>query len=351
MERLLEFNVSGFNYDIGLAIGRKFRREIRHYVRHNNHLLAEHWTGRLGNVQDVLDESLARTTRAFPRYVEELDGVAQGAGVPFRDIYALNYIELLEVDAPYSRKSETCSTVVAPRRGHYLVGHNEDWTAGQNDVYLLRARYPTGGGFMCLAYYGYLPGMSVGVNSHGMFHAINYLSPRDRRVGIPRTFITRAILDAPDFKTAVHIARSHYRSFGQSINLFRRNAFINIETSAKRAAIRRPRGVDLHTNHYLHPELIEMESPGHMQWTLTRYGIGRDYIAQRNGSVGRFGEGQIRELLGSRECAPFCFYCIPESRNEHVTLATTIFDTRRLDLRVIRGNPAGARGRLYKFDD
>ncbi len=342
MAKLIEFEVSGFNYDIGLAIGRAFRRQIRHYVRHNNRLLATHWTGRVGNLQDALDVSLARSTRAFPRYVEELDGVAQGAGVPFRDIYALNYIELLEIDAPYSRNAENCSTIVVPKNGHYQVGHNEDWTAGQNDVYVLRARYPTGGGFLALAYFGYLPGMSAGVNSHGLFHAINYLSPRDRRIGIPRTFITRAILDAPDFKTALHIARAHYRSFGQSINLFKHSRYVNIETSAKRVAVLRPRGVFLHTNHYLHPDMTEMESPGHMQWTLTRYGIGRDYIARRP----KFGERQICELLGSRESAPFCFYCIPgDARNDHATLATVLFDTRKLGLRVIRGNPALASAR------
>ncbi|OGH56795.1 MAG: hypothetical protein A3G34_14905 [Candidatus Lindowbacteria bacterium RIFCSPLOWO2_12_FULL_62_27] len=345
MGSLIEFEVSGFNYDIGLAIGRAFRREIRHYVRHNNAQLATHWTGRIGTVQEALDESLARSARAFPRYVEELDGVAQGAGVPFRDIYALNYIELLEIDAPYTRGSDNCSTVAVPCNSHYVVGHNEDWTSGQNDVYVLRARYPTGGGFLALAYFGYLPGMSVGLNSHGIFHAINYLSPRDRRVGIPRTFITRAILDAPDFKTAIHIARAHYRSFGQSINLFRYGQFVNIETSAKRVAFSRPRGVFLHTNHYLHPDLIDMESPGHMQWTLTRYGMGRDYIARHP----RFGARDIRRLLGSRDGAPFCFFCIPEPRNEHATLATAIFDTRRLALRVIRGNPARSRGRTYRL--
>jgi len=344
MNTLIEFDVTGFNYDIGLAIGRRFRREIRHYVRHNNKLLATNWTGRLGGLQEAIDGSLARSIRAFPRYVEELDGIAHGAGVPFRDIYALNYIELLEIDAPYSRKAENCSTVVVPRNHHYLVGHNEDWTAGQNDVYVLRARYPTGGGFLCLAYFGYLPGMSAGVNTHGLFHAINYLSPRDRRIGIPRTFITRAILDAPDFRTAIHIARAHYRSFGQSINLFKGGRFVNIETSAKRMALRRPRGVFLHTNHYLHPDLIDMESPGHMQWTLTRYGIGRDFISRRP----KFGDREIRSLLGSRESAPFCFFCIPgDPRNDHATLATVLFDTRKRAMRVIRGNPAKRPDRCY----
>ena len=344
MSALIEFEVSGFNYDIGLSIGRKFRREIRHYVRHNNRMLATHWTGRVGNLQDALDVSLARSIRAFPRYVEELDGMAHGAGVPFRDIYALNYIELLEIDAPYDRRSDNCSTVVVSKNSHYLVGHNEDWTSGQNDVYVLRARYPTGGGFLSLAYFGYLPGMSAGVNTHGMFHAINYLSPRDRRIGIPRTFITRAILDAPDFKTALHIARAHYRSFGQSINLFKHAGFLNIETSAKRVAIRRPRGTYLHTNHYLHADMLDMESPGHMQWTLTRYGIGRDYITRHP----KFGDHDIRELLGSRESAPFCFFCIPgDGRNEHATLATVMFDTRKMGINVIRGNPARRRGKWF----
>ncbi|MBI4178950.1 hypothetical protein HY522_05985 [bacterium] len=343
MKPVIEFEVSGFNYDVGLGIGRKFRREIRRFVALNNRALAAEWTGRVGTLQKALDESIARSTHAFPRYVEEIDGMAHGAGVPFRDMFALNYIELLEIDESIARGPGSCSTIAAPRSGHYLVGHNEDWSSGRNDVYVLRVRYPTGGGFLCLAYYGYLPGMSVGVNSHGLFHAINYLSPKDRRVGIPRTLITRAILDAPDFKSAVHIARSHYRSFGQSINLFKHARYLNVETSAKRVSLSRPRGVALHTNHYIHSDMLDMDSPGGLQWTLSRMGVGKDFIARNP----KFDERRIRKLLGSRAGAPFCFYCTPHPQNDHVTLATAVFDTRKLGLRISRANPSEARGKWF----
>jgi isopenicillin-N N-acyltransferase-like protein len=68
---------------------------------------------------------LPPTQEAFPDFLQELEGIAEGAQVPFEDIWALNcYQELLEIE----QRSHSCTSLaIGPNHtsnGHVFLAHN-----------------------------------------------------------------------------------------------------------------------------------------------------------------------------------------------------------------------------------
>lgn len=70
-------------------------------------------------------------SRAFPQYVEEMQGLAVGAGVELRSIWAINVLnELAALKKNATRHQDHCTDVYAVSSGGYgsgfSLGHNED---------------------------------------------------------------------------------------------------------------------------------------------------------------------------------------------------------------------------------
>jgi len=135
--------------------------------------------------------------------------------VPFPDLFRLNLTEL-------GTFAEKCTDVIFPfedgkRRG-ILLAHNEDWDPCRNDVFILKARLPRIQ-YVILAYDGFLPGLSAGCNSAGLCHSVNYVKPKDFRVGLPRIFPARHLVTSPRLDDVLVFLKNSHRAFGQAIHL------------------------------------------------------------------------------------------------------------------------------------
>lgn len=77
---------SGNHFDIGVALGRLSVEAICNVVPQIERVgvLHEAWAG-----TDHLRQMEAAARAAYPDYMREMDGIAQGAGVPFEDILDL----------------------------------------------------------------------------------------------------------------------------------------------------------------------------------------------------------------------------------------------------------------------
>ena len=71
------------------------------------------------------------TQERYPQYVDEMLGMAEGAGVSYDELSVVNAMEAVAMDALHLTKC-TSLAVNGDRTadGHVLVAHNEDWTAG-----------------------------------------------------------------------------------------------------------------------------------------------------------------------------------------------------------------------------
>jgi isopenicillin-N N-acyltransferase like protein len=162
-----------------------------------------------------------RTTTAalLPRIAAALDGVAEGAGVPVEDVYALNgRSELIyggrgAPSAPPDGRDGGCTAVgvlgTHTARGHLLLGQNWDWHPEQRDaMVLLATRDERGHSVLTLAEAGMLA--KAGVNSAGVGVCVNLLGcdrdglPDDGGApGVPYHVLLRAALEADSLSWAL----------------------------------------------------------------------------------------------------------------------------------------------------
>ena len=164
------------------------------------------------------------TEERVPRIAAMLDGVAEGAGVPVEEIYALNArTELL-----YGSQATECTSIgVLDGRtatGHTLLAQNWDWNPTQRDyTVLLATRDERGFAVVTLAEAGMLA--KTGLNGAGLGVCVNMLGcDRDGRPGgVPYHVLLRAALESATLGGAIEAVCSLPRS--ASINVLLGQAF------------------------------------------------------------------------------------------------------------------------------
>ena len=197
----------GDAFAVGVAIGRRGCRAVRDAVVQSAQFQAlKAWLG-----SDRLAALKAATARSYPGFLRELEGIAQGAGLSFDEIFLWNCRgDLRDLDAGLDDSG--CTTVMIPggtTPGTATIGHNEDGGAALAGLCFLSQVEPdVGPGFTAFCYPGMLPGHAFGVNRFGLVQTINNIRPHDLTVGVPRHVICRAVLDCRtlDAALALHIA-------------------------------------------------------------------------------------------------------------------------------------------------
>jgi isopenicillin-N N-acyltransferase like protein len=210
----------------------------------------------------------------YPQYVEELIGIAEGANVEFDDLAVVNAMEAVTMDALHLTKCT--SLAVNDERtadGHVLVAHNEDWIPDdETGVVVVQANPDQEPAFLAMTYGGLLP--NIGFNAAGIAQCCDSVYPNDCRIGIPRVFVSRAVLAATNPAEAIGHMLVAQRAAGYNHLLAHESGELyNVEVSAKRFAILyTDDGCIGHTNHYLDPRMQAVENePDELISTRVRY--------------------------------------------------------------------------------
>jgi isopenicillin-N N-acyltransferase like protein len=185
----------------------------------------------------------------FPDLIAEIEGMAKGSGASFWELFAVNAFEELEPELEEAvRVPERCTAFVAPGERGPILGHNEQWFAGDiGNVAVIVARPEEGEPFVSPTIVTCLP--AVGANRAGVGQAIMSLAADDDRVGVPRVLVSRTSLQATSTTDGVRRAAPPGRAGGYAHLLAARDGEASVvETSATRhAEVSGP----VHTNHYL----------------------------------------------------------------------------------------------------
>jgi isopenicillin-N N-acyltransferase-like protein len=212
---------------------------------------------------DLGEEAHAATAEWAPELAREIEGIADGAGLPVADVAALNArTEVLAVLGARGRGE--CSTVVVldgPGDGPVAM-QNWDWHEHLRDgMHVLQVDHGDGRVVRTLTEYGIVG--KLGVSSRGVGLLLNILhhDADGRRMGVPVHVIARRVLDeARDLSEATEILCSARASASSAMTL------VGVEGAACAAVAAEvfpggPRfvlpgsdGVLLHTNHFLASE-------------------------------------------------------------------------------------------------
>lgn len=232
-------------------------------------------------LQELLTPYVAAAEERTPQLMALITGMAEGATVPIMELFAVNAFEELEPllsppgDTPLflekkQGKVERCTSFAVSGDGYTLLGHNEQWLAGDLGNVALVIEVP-GEGQASIASPTYaccIP--AVGMNSHGLAVGVQSLVANDERVGIPRVLVSRNALASRDRQDALHRSALEGRSggYGYSVAVRGGDTFWVETTATLQTSLAGNGG---HTNHYLDPDLAAVAprpSPG----SASRYG-------------------------------------------------------------------------------
>jgi isopenicillin-N N-acyltransferase-like protein len=220
-------------------------------VTFNRRYLATHKLDR-EHLETLLAPYLDASTATVPHLVQQIRGMADGANQPLLDLFFANAFEevygIVELGTPAGVPVERCTDVVLRSPGSTLLGHNEQWYAGDDgSVGVVLDVSDDGPVVLAPVVAGTLP--VVGLNELGGAFGTMSLSATDERVGVPRALVARDLLEARDPDDAFRRANLAERAGGYSyLCAFPGGETCTIETTSSTAALL---AADEHTNHAL----------------------------------------------------------------------------------------------------
>jgi isopenicillin-N N-acyltransferase-like protein len=293
-----------------------------------------------------------------PRYLEEIAGIAEGAGVDEVDILAIN-VRTEVMFAATARDAERrrrlppeCSAfAAAPSRagGRQVVGQNWDWLLHAFDTcVVLEARQDEGPDFITIVEAGLLA--KAGMNSSGVALCTNALvSDADQgRPGVPYHVLLRAILDAETVSDGLAALQRSGRASSANYLLAEDGVALDVETApgdfTRLFLGYGEDGVILHTNHFVN---AGFDGRDVSLWAMPDSPFRMARLRER---VGRH-DGDLdvefwQALLADHATYPLGVCCHPDPRlpepERAATVAAVIMDPAARRMWLAPGNPCTA---------
>jgi hypothetical protein len=212
-------HAAGDHYDIGATIGRQGRDAFHRIVRHLDRYRA------LGTFlgSDRLREIEERSRAAYPGFMREIDGIADGAEVDFWDVFLWNCRGDMPGDHGYTG-AQGCTDVLLPGNAKdgvpAIIGHNEDDAPGlDGHCFLVTVEPDDGLAFTSFCSPGQLPTHNFAVNAAGLVQTINHIRPKDQKAGIARHLTTRAVMNCRSLDEARAVLERADRASGFHHNM------------------------------------------------------------------------------------------------------------------------------------
>jgi isopenicillin-N N-acyltransferase like protein len=295
------------------------------------------------------------TEPRLPWLIEELDGIAEAAGVEPIDLFAAS-IEEIWYEPRVPRGAGRCSDVVAglgaTADGHLLVGHTNDLPPAVEDrIVGIEQRV---GDDPTIFQLGGVPWLSVGWNSAGLSLTGNELSPNDERVGISRSHQVLEMMRARTLGEMVGMSLRPDRASSYNNVLSSSDGGVaNVEGSATEAEVT---GLDhdahlAHTNHYVCDRMQPFEGdPRYARRSAVRFERARSLIAAQ--PPGTVTPAVVRSILSDHEGAPDAICRHPEpGAADSKTVFWCVADVTDGRITFGRGNPCDSRAQTYVFEE
>jgi isopenicillin-N N-acyltransferase-like protein len=346
--------VQGDAYERGRQYGtqaaERVRRSVEIYRGVFQHYAGWDWAQVSGHA--LTYEAPIRAYRAH--FIDEIRGIAAGAGLTFTDVLALNVRTEIMFAAVARAAAQGCTAVVAlpeaTADGHTLVGQNWDWKPQTAEtVVLLEAEPETGPRFITAVEAGLLA--KTGMNAVGIGLVTNALvSDQDQgEPGVPYHAALRAILEAENMSEALLALTYHRRASSANYLIAHRDGeAINVEAAPgdySQVYTDFPRdGVYAHTNHFICPgfDLKDVElwnGPG----SLFRHHRADKHLHRRRGECD---VASLREIFTDHFNHPYaiCSHRDPKlaDAEQYVSVFSIIMDLDTATLWLADGRPCQA---------
>ena len=252
----------GDAYEVGRALGEAAAPALREVVPglERFRALMREWSG-----TDRVRALEAAARAAWPRYVREIEGIADGAGVAFDVVFLWNCRGDLPEGGNRTPRADGagCTTLMIPPRGARpgIIAHNEDDRPELHGHCRIVDVRPDGApGFVSFYSPGLLPGHTFAVNRAGLVQTVDDVRPEDRKIGVPRHLVCRAVLDCEGLDAALACIRDADRASGfhHAIGCAGERRLLSVEAPASGCAVVEANGPRVHANHLLDPRFAHL---------------------------------------------------------------------------------------------
>lgn len=328
--------------DRGMCYGHKAKEKIAQCIESYRGYFARHSTVDWEDLRRYSMDYVPMLKDKMPEILEEAQGIALGAEVPFEDIMVINCrYEITK----QSHVAECTTAAVLPRAGGGAGGFlvkNWDYRVGVMDhIIILHIKGADGVNLMGLTEAGQL--MREGFNNHGIGIVNNALKSIDDGpgAGIPVTFLRRRVLDCKGFEEAKEWVLSSQRSVSNNMLLMSAaGQAVDVEGSPSGCDLIHPRAdIITHANHFtVRPHLENFR-------TSPREDRLRELLVARWGSIDI---AYLKDCMADHQNFPKSICSHPADtfaflEDRDITVAGIIIDFAARALHICAGPPcAGA---------
>jgi isopenicillin-N N-acyltransferase-like protein len=360
--------VAGGPRERGEQYGEQARARVRRSIEAYTEIFAHYAAWDWERVTAEARRFEAAIAAYEPRFLDEIAGIARGAGAPYEAVLALNvrteimFAARVRRGQPVRAAGECSSLAALPRAtvtGHTLLGQNWDWlTHCPGTVVVLEAQqdddHPS---YVTVVEAGLLA--KTGLNSCAVGLATNgMVTSRDAgEAAVPYHLVLRGILDARTIPEALAaIGRAPRASSANYLVGQASGEVVDIEAAPGDASqlyrVEADDGILVHTNHFLSPQVDGDVSAWAMPDTDShfRHGRIREKVSAREG---RLTPRTFRRVLSDHRNYPFSVCAHPDGRLAPHERATTVasivmdLDARRIWL--AEGHPCTSRYRELDY--
>ena len=353
--------VTGTPYERGRQYGTQARDLVRLSVQAYQRVFAHYAGWDWPDVRRAAAGFEASVAAFRPAYLEEMRGIADGAGLDLADVLAIN----VRTEVMYAAKArlaplasrlpeppaECSAFAVVPHASGgpaaTLLGQNWDWLLhSAQTLIVLEARPDDGPDFVTVVEAGLLA--KAGLNAAGLGLVTNALvTDADLgEPGLPYHVLLRAILDCATVTEALMVLQAGMRSSSANYLIAHASgAALDVEAAPGDFTRLYPQipdqGLLVHTNHFLSPRLHPVDVS---LWAMPDSAVRLQRL--QAGASGSATLGDLRVLLADHADYPHSICSHPDPR-EHpleqgATIASILMDLNARRLWLAAGHPCQA---------
>ena len=362
--------VAGTPYERGRQYGAQARAQVHLSVQAYQRVFAYYAGWDWPAVRRAAAAFEAPIAAFRPAYLDEMRGIAEGAGLDLADVLAINVrTEVMFAakarQAPLAARAATGQAPLAPqipaecsafavvpapgaRQPTMLLGQNWDWLLhSAQTLVVLEVRQDDGPDFVTVVEAGLLA--KAGLNAAGLGLVTNALvTDADTGTpGLPYHVLLRAILDCATVTQALEVLQAGMRSSSANYLIAHASgAALDVEAAPGDFTGLYPQfpdqGLLLHTNHFLSPRLSAAQDVS--LWAMPSSAVRLQRL--RAGAVGAATLDDFRVLLADHADYPhsICSHPDPDDHplEQGATIASLLMDLTAGRLWLASGNPCQA---------
>jgi isopenicillin-N N-acyltransferase like protein len=354
--------VAGTAYERGRQYGAQARDRAHLSVQAYGRVFA-HYTGwDWDQVRRVAAGFEAPIAAFRPAYLEEMRGIADGAGLDLADVLAIN-VRTEVMFAAKARQAPLAARTPQPpaecsafavvhgpaQSGRTLIGQNWDWLLHcTQTLVVLEVRQEGAPDFVTVVEAGLLA--KAGLNAAGLGLVTNALVTEADvgAPGLPYHVLLRAILDCATVTEALMVLQAGPRSSSANYLIAHASgAAVDVEAAPGDFTRLYPlfpdHGVLLHTNHFLSPRLHPVDVS---LWAMPSSAVRLQRLRAGTGQPGPLTLDGLRALLADHADHPHSICSHPDPADhpceQGATIASVLMDPNAGCLWLAAGNPCQA---------